>query len=261
MMLMDFTKEQFDIVIQAGQSNSDGTGFGGASKPYQPKDTVWYLQSEDPQGKKQFDDLTMSIAREAVRDNLIQSNYSFSFADAYLEAGLLKPGRKLLILRASVGGTGFSDKRWGMTDDLYLRMTEMLRTALSLNPGNRPVAFLWHQGETDALGNLGYVQYTRNISELLGSVRSTFGCPELPFVCGDFVKQWKDLNAAICEPILSALRDFCAATPGCAFVETFELPSNDESGSLPTDTIHFCRESLYRLGRKYFEAYRKLAGV
>ena len=51
----------------------------------------------------------------------------------------MEPGRKILILRTAVGGTGFRDHRWGMTDDLYLQMMEMIRTALSLNPKNRNV--------------------------------------------------------------------------------------------------------------------------
>ena len=35
-MLKDFTKEKFDIIIQAGQSNADGTGFGNTDEPYVP---------------------------------------------------------------------------------------------------------------------------------------------------------------------------------------------------------------------------------
>ena len=74
--------------------------------------------------------------------------------DKSIESGKLKPGRKLLIIRAAIGGTGFSDERWGMTDDLYLRMIEMIKTALELNSKNKLAAFLWHQGETDAILNV-----------------------------------------------------------------------------------------------------------
>ena len=43
-MLKDFTKEKFDIIIQAGQSNAEGYGFGPASEPYTPCDKVYYLK-------------------------------------------------------------------------------------------------------------------------------------------------------------------------------------------------------------------------
>lgn len=256
-MLRDFTKERFDIIIQAGQSNSEGCGYGGAVSPYQPKDAVWYLESEDPQGRKTFDDLILTPAREAVLDNDVRSNYALAFADCWLDAGLSRDGRKLLILRSSVGATGFSDGRWMPDGDLYLRLVEMIRTALALNPENRLRAFLWHQGENE-VGRSNYEEYKARLGVMLNSVRTMFNCPNLPFVCGDFVHQWKMLNFAACQPIVAGLRDFCAQTPHCAFVETDELPSDEEAGSRH-ENIHFSRESLYRLGRKYFAAYREIA--
>ena len=34
-MLKDFTKEKFDIIIQAGQSNAEGNGMGNVEKYFQ----------------------------------------------------------------------------------------------------------------------------------------------------------------------------------------------------------------------------------
>lgn len=42
-MLKDFSKENYDIIIQAGQSNSEGFGFGKTDAPYEPNDRVWYM--------------------------------------------------------------------------------------------------------------------------------------------------------------------------------------------------------------------------
>ena len=106
-------------------------------------------------------------------------------------------GRKLLIIRAAIGGTGFLDNRWGMTDDLYLRMIEMIKTALELNPKNKLVAFLWHQGETDAILKVSKQEHFYNLSLLVNSVRSIFNCETLPFIAGDFVSQWKNDNIEI----------------------------------------------------------------
>ena len=176
-MLKDFREEIFDIIVQAGQSNAEGYGCGSVDTPYQPKDSVWYLDG----------DFTITKAAERVMKNEIHGSFSLSFADRYLQDGRLTEGRKLLILRSAVGGTGFYDRRWGMEDDLYLRMMEMIRTALSLNPKNRVIAFLWHQGETEANGDVSYDVHFNNLSGLFSSVRREFDLPNVPFIAGDFV--------------------------------------------------------------------------
>ena len=43
----------------------------------------------------------------------------------------------------------------------------------------------------------------------------------------------------------------------CAFLETFDLPFNHQkTGS--GDNLHFSRESLYELGRRYFKAFTEI---
>ena len=245
-MLKDFAKEKFDIIIQAGQSNAEGYGFGQAKEPYVPCDKVFYLNP----------DFTISKAREKVLGNEIQSNWSLSFSREYINAGMLNDGRKLLILRCAVGGTGFSDKRWGMKDDLYLQMMEMIRTALELNSENRLIAMLWHQGETDAMNKVSYETHYTNLITLLNSVKSTFEIEDLPFVAGDFVQEWKNDNIGICTPIVDAIRAVCCDCGRGGFVETDGLVSNNQALAYSPlgwkDTIHFCRESVYELGVRYF---------
>lgn len=243
-MLRDFSKEEFDIIIQAGQSNSQGCGMGVATAPFAQSDDIWYLNN----------DFTISKAGEEVWGNEITCNFSLSFSAEYIAKGMLQSGRKLLILRAAVGGTGFLDNRWGMTDDLYLRMMEMIKTAIQLNSKNKLVAFLWHQGETDAILNASKEVHYTNLITLVNSVRSTFKSENLPFIAGDFVNQWKMDNIAICEPVVDAIKDVCNNIGSALFVETSELQSNDQRiGN--TDTIHFCREAINQLGVKYFEAF------
>lgn len=45
-MLHDFTQDKFDVIIQAGQSNSEGYAFGNVDAPYQPDGRVWYLNQD-----------------------------------------------------------------------------------------------------------------------------------------------------------------------------------------------------------------------
>lgn len=204
----------------------------------------------------------MSQAAEKVTGNEIQSTFALSFAREYVKNGLLKESRKLLILRTAVGGTGFLDDRWKMTDDLYLRMMEMTRTALALNEDNRLMCLLWHQGETDAQMNASYEVHYNHLRKLLISVREEFGVPELPFIAGDFVHHWEDENMKICKPVVDAIRAVCRDCKNCAFVETDGLLSNlQELHRNPLgweDPIHFSRKSVYILGQRYFEVYEKL---
>ena len=251
-MLKDFAKEPFDLLLQAGQSNAEGSGFGDAEKPWTPNDNVWYLNR----------DLTITRAAEIVDGNQIRSDFALGFARRYLEQGRLAGGRRLLIIRSAVGGTGFLDHHWGPEDDHRARMTEMVRTALALNKENRLVALLWHQGETDAVNHASFDTHYQNLTALVRDVRETFGVPALPFIAGDFVQQWKGENAEICAPVVEAIRAVCRDIGFAAFVETEGLLSNKQfaetRGQASDDTIHFCRNALYTLGERYFSAFAAL---
>lgn len=248
-MLHDFKKDAFDVIIQAGQSNAEGYGVGDVDEPYAPCDSVWYLNI----------DRTIVCAAEETDGNYVRTNFSLAFAKEYIDGGKLKDGRKLLIIRAAAGGTGFSDHRWGMNEDLYLRMMDMIRTAVELNPENRLVAFLWHQGEADSVWHADYDKHYNNLRILVQSVRDTFNAPELPFIAGDFVYHWRDENADVCAPVLKAIRSVCADMNNCAFVETDGLKSNwQELGDIRPDPIHFSRRASYELGKRYYEAFKRI---
>jgi hypothetical protein len=70
------------------------------------------------------------------------------------------------------------------------------------------------------------------------------------------VNEWKMKNLENCEPVVAAIRDVCKTVNG-AFVETSDLKSNNqEIGN--GDDIHFSRNALDILGRRYFEAFEKI---
>lgn len=253
-VLRDFGKESFDIFISAGQSNAEGYGFGPVDDPFGQNELVWYLNP----------DFTIVPAAEKVNGNEIQSNFGLSFAREYINAGCLAEGRKILIVRSAVGGTGFLDNRWKLTDDLYLRMMDMIRAALALNPDNRLVVMLWHQGETDAIAKASYDTHYGHLMTLCRSVREKFCVPELPFIAGDFVQHWKSENAEICAPVVDAMRAVCRDCGKGEFVETDGLLSNNQELNRDPlgwyDPIHFSRKAVYELGKRYFAAFRKIVG-
>ena len=246
-MLWDFTKEKLDIIIQAGQSNAEGCGKGDVPNPYVPVLDILHLEN----------DYSITPARERIEVNHVCAHFGLTFAKKYIEDGRLEEGRKILIIRSAVGGTGFSDHRWGMTDDLYLKMMDMSRTALELNPENRIVAFLWHQGETDAINHMGEEEYHENLTRLFNSVRAEFG-KDIPIVCGDFVQEWEIQDAEICAPIISAQRKIVTEINDAAFVETDGLESNRAVAKIEEDNIHFCRRDQYILGERYYKAYTEI---
>jgi hypothetical protein len=252
--LQDYKDEIFDIILQGGQSNAEGCGTGPIVNEYQPNDNILYMNNTDRE--KFTHEYFIETAQERVWGEDKVNEFALSFAKEYQKKRLIsRPGRKILILRTAVGGTGWRDKRWGMTDDLYLNMMAMIKAALELNPKNLLVAFLWHQGETDA--GTGREHYD-HLSELVYSVRHTYnyGVLDLPFIAGDFVSEWKLKNLQACEPTVQAIRDVCKDVGG-AFVETSDLKSNNqEHGN--GDEIHFSRNALDILGRRYFESFEKL---
>jgi len=242
-MLHDYKNDAFDIIIQGGQSNSEGCGIGPLAHPYEPHAEVCMMEN----------DFTIMTAREKVWGNDAVGNYVLSFAEKYYYNGNLKPGRKLLLLLAAVGGTSFHANRWGLEDDLFLIMINMLKTALELNPENRPVALLWHQGESDTQNPVRDIHY-KNLSNLVNKTRQVAGRDDLPFVAGNFVPQWYKENTEISLPIVTAIRDVCADIGHAAFVESDGLQSNDEKVG-NGDIIHFSREALYFLGHRYYDAF------
>jgi len=245
-VVSDYSNVVFDIIIKGGQSNSEGCGIGPVEQPYKPHPDILMMKN----------DFSVDIARENIYEGNTIGDLSLTFAKKYLSEGRLKNRRKLLILMAAVGGTGFYDNRWGLQDDLYLKMIEMIKAALSLNPENQTVAFVWHQGETDTANPVRDIHY-KNLLTLVENVRQTAGNDSLPFIAGDFVQKWYNENIDVCKPIKTAIKDVCADIGNAAFVETGGLTSNsEETGN--DDIIHFSREALYELGYRYYDAFKNI---
>jgi len=254
--------EKYDIILQAGQSNAAGYGHGPAEHPYMPDPRVLYLTAGDPEAGEYYPKGDYKIAVAAERPNPTVSpedwlgDFSLSFAGKYVESGLLAPDRKLLIIRSAVGGTGFLKGYWRLGDPLYQRMLRMTDYAMGLNPENRLVGFLWHQGEHEAAFLNDSQRYHDQFLEVVESVRERCGNSQLPFVCGGFCNQWAQENQPACDEIMTVIRSVARETGG-AYVETADLRSNDQKTG-DGDTIHFCREDLQELGHRYFAAYQAI---
>ena len=259
-MLKNFKNELYDIIVLAGQSNAEGWGYGSVEKAYMPNDNVWSMNYSFKSSE-----YTISPDSEKACGDEIRSNFALSFAQEYVQSGRLAEGRKLLIVRAAVGGTGFVDNRWKCTDDLYQNMISMTKTALSLNPQNRLIAMLWHQGENEICAKVPYETHFDYVMTLVRSSRAELNAPHLPFIAGDVVPKWKAERPDTAPPIINAIKDVCKNCGNGIFVETDGLLSNAQefekspwNNGKCEDGIHFSRRSLYELGKRYYQAFVKI---
>lgn len=256
-------REKFDIIIQGGQSNAEGSGIGSVEAEYQPLGNVFYLNAQkkvetiEDKIVVTYDNVPfeISVAEERCIQGEKYGDFALTFSKEYIKKGLLQNGRKLLIIRAAVGGTGFKKEHWGVGKQLYEKLLRMTDFALSLNPENKIVAFLWHQGEHDAFEGNTAENYHRQLKEMILDTRARYR--NMPFIAGNFCNEWRDKNITICEPILKTIKQIILEIGNAGFVETSNLPSNNQAVG-NGDDIHFCRQSLYELGKRYFKEFYKL---
>lgn len=259
--------EKFDIIIVAGQSNAEGHGLGFyGNEIIDPN--VLQLQELSMNYSEDFsqffceNEYYISVAKERVNDCFKRADMSEKFANSYLSNGFLSEKRKILIIKAAVGGSGFNRKQWGVGNGLYNRLVDMTNFALSLNSENKIVAFLWHQGEHDAFENPSmttderYDFYYHNLKQMFEDFIKRFQKFDFPIICGEFVNEWADKNKEACDAVENATRSLCLENSRFAFVSSEGLLSNNQKVK-NGDEIHFCRESIYELADRYFNEFQK----
>ena len=277
-LLKQFENEKFDIIVLAGQSNAQGHGMGPVEDPFVASDRIMYLcdnsnihfekneAGEDYLFLPEECQKSIKVAQEAGEfdkpDGQRVGNLSLIFAKKYLENGLLEEGRKLLIIHSAVGGTGFAKKQWGVGNILYERLVDMTSVALGLNPENRIVAVLWHQGEHDAFENADMKFedrsdfYSSSISAMFQDYFDRFTLKDIPIIAGGFCDEWYLKNKEACDAVIDGTKRFLKTVNG-GFVESAGLLSNNQK-IRNYDDIHFCRESLYILGEKYYTEFEAI---
>ncbi len=258
--------ENYDIIIEGGQSNAEGCGKGPVTKEYIPTDKICYLNVQTTREKLESGKLavsypnapfTVTVAKERISEGDTCGDLALTFAQKYIEDGKLEEGRKLLIIRSAVGATGFKHEHWGIGKPLHENMLKMTDHALTLGGENRIVAFLWHQGEHDAVWGSDPKDFRKHMEDTINAVRTRYLAPSLPFICADFVQHWKMENLKSCVPIIAQLKEICEKIDCACFVSSVGLQSNDRSWG-NGDNIHFCKQALHELGERYYLAYKHI---
>ena len=269
-------KQAFDIIVIAGQSNAEGYGIMKEGASFQ-SDTIYQVSDKNPAFVNIEDEknpfLVVSYPTEAILEPVHErvdakgvphADPSWSFANQYIADGNLAEGRKVLIVKAAVGGTGFARKEWGVESVLFKRLNAMVDFALNLNKNNRLVALMWHQGEHDAFENAHlsleerYTFYFGNLKKQMEALREKYG-KEMPIIAGEFSDNWAELpeNKEKCDIVEKAIKDVCREIGKAAVCESTGLLSNDQALQ-NGDILHFCEEAQYILGRRYYEKYKEL---
>ena len=274
-MKNEFSDFVFDIVVVAGQSNAEGYGVSHESEPlvisnaYEIIDKNKYGMKLKEDGSYDSLDFVYPVEvvirelQERSVDGIYNSDLSLSFVEEYKKSKFYSPERKILVIKTGYGGSGFAFDQHGVGNPLYIRMIDMINIGLSLNNNNRIVAFLWHQGEHDAFENAWFsyeeryeYYYSNLLNEFLG-VREEYKQFDFPIITGGLCRDWKKRYMIESEAIEKATIDVCEKIGNAKFVQTSDLPSNEEiihNGDLD----HFCKESILSLGKRYFEAFASL---
>lgn len=235
-----FQTYAYDIILVAGQSNAEGYGRGDETCKFIPHDPIY--------GYTEKKGIHLACDKK-IRRLGFTASFCLYFGEEYVRAGLLNPKRKLMLLNTAVGGTGFSDCRWGMGEDLFERMLRMCNHVLALNPENRIKAFLWHQGETDVYGGVDGTSYAKLLGTLISETQNRLNIAHVPFIAGNMVPGWMQLNPGAYE-IAASTRKLMESLPLGGYAESDGLVANSAE-----DNIHFSRKSCVELGRRYFQIY------
>lgn len=268
---------KLDIFVLAGQSNAEGNGVCLTTDNSVLNDCFQIVDSypayEQLTDKGEFDKLICTLPTSCDVTFLqyrfcgtqLVSDFSLRFAELYKQSKFFDPSRKILIIKAAVGGSGFMKGEWGIGCPLYLRMCAMVRIALSFNNENRLMGFLWHQGESDSfekqeMTNQERFDYYYNVfMKQMNDFESRFNVPNLPVILGDMCDEWanKKENIERTTVIENCFRKIASDLKNADVVSTDGLTSNNQEIH-NGDEIHFSHKSIVELGNRYFDCFSKI---
>ena len=235
------SKDKFQLFLLVGQSNMAGRGVvADSDKVPRPrvlmldKSGAW-VPAVDP----------MHFDKPAAGVGLGRS-----FAEAVAAAN---PGVTIGLIPCAVGGSPID--AW--TPGYYYQPTQshpwddaIRRAKLSLPTGTLK-GILWHQGESDSGRDLAPA-YEAKLHALIARFRAELRARNIPFIVGQLGRfagaPWNEFKTEVDR----AHRELPAKIPRTAFVSAEGLTDKG-------DKTHFDSESCREFGRRYAEAYLKLA--
>ena len=263
-----------DIIILAGQSNAEGQGRGDVTEAYVPDERILLMTDDFGAHFVTTDGVSVlhykwpavnsiAVADEREKNGVKFGCFALEFARQYAEK-FLKKGRKVLIVNANFGGTGFARPEWGVGNIMHTRLLSMTKAALAGNPKNRIVAMLWSQGEHDSFENADwdpdkrYATHNENLDTTFRDIYENLG-KGFPIIACGFTDTFCESLPEATDAVMCAIREMIAKYEG-GIVETKGLTSNSQAIG-GEDIYHFSKESLRILGGKFFEKYQELCSA
>jgi len=235
-------KEKFYLVLLTGQSNMAGRGFVTADDkvPHprvlmQNKAGEW-VPAVDP---VHYDKSAAGVGPARTFANLLAES------DPSITVGLVP---------AACGGSPISTwepgKKWKQTDS-FPYDDAIARAKKAMQDGTLKV-ILFHQGEADC-GDASSKVYHDKLLAFFKRLRAELDAPEVPIVVGQLskfpgAKPW----SAGKTRVDAAHQAMTTELPKVGFAVSDGLTQNP-------DNVHFNAESQKEFGKRYYEAYRKIA--
>ncbi len=239
------------VFLSIGQSNMQGHSSGyDANLDKSIVDVYQWGSSGDFAGEIAIAREPLSHITEMANPTLIGP--ALSFAKEVIAQS--KATTRILLVPAAMGGTGFSDDRWGVGDDLYLNAIARANAALASVAKAEFAGFLWLQGEKDAQNSLAKATYISELDAMIAGMRAAItGATNAPFFAGEMVNSWA-AGAPERIAIQEAIQDLPNRVNDCYLVSTAGL---DPQG----DGIHYSAASMRLLGPRYATKYLEVAQV
>ena len=249
----DFNSDDpgYDLILLAGQSNMQGSGL--------PLDPV--LDAADPrvwQYAASGPDLDQIIpASEPLAMPVVGAGVGPGFTFARLYEGTVAPNRRVLLVPTAVNATELvtSDPpTWNsaVSGSRYDQMISLSQGALAAaGPHARIVAFLWGQGESDAVVRASAADYQTAFDGLVSKMRTDLNSPDLPVVVGQMLP---DMLPRIYQTRTEINR--VQATVGSRLPRAAFAPG--PFGYARSDGLHYTAAGQRLLARSMFDAYRRI---
>lgn len=231
------SKENFRIVVLAGQSNMAGRGFvEEADKTPIPR---VYMLNKEGQWVPAVDPVHYDKPSAGVGPGR-------TFAQLLVESN---PTIAVGLVPTACGGSSIDHWEPGVffnQTKSYPYDDAISRTKRALEDGELE-AILWRQGESDATPQKA-INHAEKLQTLFERFRKEFNAPNLPILVGElFYEEETEGSRAIRKAQLEVVEKSQPA----AFVSA-------EGTVLNPDRVHFDRQSQIEQGKRFFEALQKL---
>ena len=235
-------KEKFYLVLLTGQSNMAGRG------TVTPEDKIPHPRVLMLSKKGEWVPAVDPVHYDKPMAGVGPAR---TFANQLAESD---PSITVGLIPAACGGSPISSwapgKMWSQTNS-HPYDDAVARARRAMKDGTLKV-ILFHQGEADCGGETSKLYHDR-LHTLLTSLRSDLNAPEVPIVIGQLsqfpgAKPWSDGK----KRVDAAHRAMTTELPKVGFATSEGLTQNP-------DNVHFDAKSQKEFGRRYYEAYRKLA--